>query len=160
MLTHSLLFWFVSIVSKENMRKARHERRKFRKRYIFHNSCAWQKKKSSVSARSKENHLPFLCEASPSNPGLCRSEEWASLILQWAGEAVQRDGHQPDYVAESCWNPSGYMPLAVCPTHPFLVLVFFSPQKGLLHTRGFLKGKRLRKALPVPRGYLGKKWNP
>lgn len=73
------LFW---LFQKKTWKvKARHERIKFRKRYIFHNSCAWQKKKrpmSSLSAISSENHLPFLCKASPSNPGLCHSEEWRS----------------------------------------------------------------------------------
>lgn len=59
-----------------------------------------------------------------------------------AGWCSLAEGRSPAWrVAESCWNPPGYVPLAACPTRPFLAPTFFSPQKGLLRLRGFLQGK-------------------
>lgn len=100
--------------------KVRCKRIKFRKRYIFRNSCAWQNKKrpmSSHSAISMESHSSAgLLQAIPASAA---PRSWDSLILQWAGTAVQRDGHQPDM-----WPSPAGIPLAAC-LWPYARLILF-----------------------------------
>lgn len=105
---------------------------------------------SSLSAISTENHLPFLCRASPSNPGLCRSEECVSLILQWAGAALQRDGHQPDM-----WPSPAGIPLATClwPHAQLILFLFwfsFVPRRDFSIHKGFSKESQQGKPYQCP----------
>lgn len=133
--------------------KAGHKRRKLKERYVFHNRCPWQKKRrsmSSFSARSKENHLPALCRASPSCPGPCRhAEERGSLVPQRADAALQRDGHQPDV-----WPSPAGIPLATCLWPParlvlFLLRLSFLPRRDFSVCEGFFKESQLRVGSPA-----------
>lgn len=139
--------------------KARHKRRKLRKGHIFHNSCAWQKRRpmQSLWAMSKENHLPVLCRASPSCPGPCRPEEWGSLVLQCADAALQRDRHQPHV-----WPSPAGIPLATCLwLYAWLVLFFFwfsfLPRRDFSIHKGFSKESQLPVGSPASVQRLARK---